>query len=89
MLRIAQMDRVVHHDRSDGAQTLDNIMRFVEPAHMGVAGGENAIRLQESRILLDREEKLGKGLIEELPDKVGGTDDVKSPTNSGARAQTQ
>src|SRR5271169_3057197 len=55
---------VRYHERRDGAQPRDDLSRVVEPTHMGVAGGERAIRAWEAGILLDREEQLRHGLLE-------------------------
>src|SRR5215831_3998962 len=43
-------------DRGNGAQPRGYFPCVVEPTHMGIAGGEIAIRLWESGIFLDREE---------------------------------
>ena len=38
--------------------------RFVEPSHMGIAGGERAVRLREAWIVLDGQEQLRRRLVE-------------------------
>jgi len=72
MLRIPQEADVRYHDRSNGPQPLDDLSCVVEPTHMGVAGGETAIRQRESWVLLDREEEVGHGLIEAPADEMRG-----------------
>ena len=48
---------VRYHDRSDGAQPRNDLSCVIEPTHMGVAGGESAVRRREARIILDREKQ--------------------------------
>ncbi len=64
MLGVPKVAGVRYHDRGDGAQPRDDLSRVVEPTHMGVAGGEKAIRARKARILLDREEQFRHCLIE-------------------------
>ena len=63
LLGIPQKAGVRYYDRGYGAQPRDNLSRVVEPTHMGVAGGEHAIRRREAWILLDRKEQIRQGLI--------------------------
>jgi hypothetical protein len=48
VLSVAKEAGVQYHDSGDGAQPLDNLSGVVEPTHMGVAGGETAIRIREA-----------------------------------------
>ena len=63
MLRVAQRDIVRDYYWRDRAQPLDNRSGLVQPAHVGMASRENAVRLREARLVLDREEQLRHGLI--------------------------
>ena len=64
MLRVPQVAGARYYDRGNGPQPRDDVSCIVEPAHMGIAGGEKAIRHRVARILLDREEQFLHGLIE-------------------------
>ena len=49
--------QIIRHDeRGNGAQPGDDRACLVEPPHMGVARGRNAIRLREAGVFMDREE---------------------------------
>ena len=63
VLRVTQVSDRRHYGRGDVAQPLDDVARLIEPAHMGVAGGEKAVRLRPTRILLDSEEQFRPRLI--------------------------
>ena len=67
-----QVAGVWHHDRGDGTHSLDDFSGIVEPTHMGVAGGELAIRLPEAWIFLDREEQFRRCFIEAAAEKMRG-----------------
>jgi len=56
VLGVAVRSAARHHNGGDGADLRDHLSCLVEPAHMGVARGENAIGLWLARIDLDREE---------------------------------
>ena len=56
VLGVSQEAGVRDHDGANGAQARDDLSRFGEAPHMGIAGGEIAIRHGEAGILLDREE---------------------------------
>src|SRR5262249_24564136 len=56
--------RARHNNGGNGPQPVDDLSRLIEPPHMRVAGGENAIWPWIAWVLLDREEQLRHGLIE-------------------------
>ena len=89
MLLIPQEVNPRHHDRGDRTQSLYDLLRLVEPAHMGVTDSEIAIWLREGWILLDCKEEVWQRLIEALAEQVSGTDHVGGPTDPGARAEPQ
>ena len=51
-------------ERRDGAEPSDDLLGVIEPAHVGIRGGEIAIRHGVALVLLDREDEIGHGLIE-------------------------
>jgi hypothetical protein len=77
------------HDRRNGALPLDDLTCVVEPAHMGAAGGENAIRLREARIVLDREEQFRHGLVEAPAVEMRLAYYRERRADAGARAEAQ
>ena len=64
MFGIPQVAGVRYHDSGNGPQPLDDLSCVVEPTHMGVAGGENAMRMRVAWILLDPEKQIWHRLIE-------------------------
>jgi hypothetical protein len=62
---------------------------IVEPAHLGVAGGEEAILVCEARILLDREEELRHRLIEAPAEEMRIAYYRERVADSGTRAEAQ
>src|SRR5215469_6464616 len=64
VLGVPELAKVRHHDRGDRPQPRDNFARFFEPTHVRVTRGENAIRLRERWIFLDREAQFRHGLVE-------------------------
>ena len=64
MLGVLQKADARYHDRSNGAQLLDDLSRVVEPTHMGIAGGESAVGGRLAWIVLDREEQVRYCLFE-------------------------
>src|SRR5271165_3903051 len=64
MLGVPQVADVRYYDRGNGSQPRYDLSCVVELAHMGVAGGEKAIRHREAWILVDREDQFRHGLIE-------------------------
>ena len=63
MLGVPQEAGVRYHNWGNRPQPLYDRLCVVEPTHMGVAGGEHAIRRREAWILLDRKEQIRQGLI--------------------------
>ena len=74
MLKVPERRAARYHDRGQGPQPLDDLSGFVEQTHVGVAGGEKAMRLRVGRILLDRGEELGHRLIEAPAGEMRSTD---------------
>src|SRR5712671_3424831 len=72
LLDVPQEAGVRYDDRSNGAQPRDDLSGVVESTHMGVAGGEKAIRLRVAWILLDREEEFRYCLIEAPSEEMRG-----------------
>jgi hypothetical protein len=70
-------------------QPRDDLSRVVEPAHMGVTGGEIAIRMRQARIFLDREQQFRHGLIEAPADEMRGTyyQERRADAGTGTEAQ--
>ena len=64
MLGISELEGVRYHNGSNGTQPFNNLAGLVESAHMGVTGGEGAIRPREGRIFLDGEAEFRHSLIE-------------------------
>ena len=64
MLRVPQIAGVRYRGRGNGPQSLHDLSCVVEPTHMGVAGGEDAMWEREGGIVLDRKEQLRHCLIE-------------------------
>jgi len=64
MLAVSMVADIRYHRNADGPQPRDDFPRSLGAAHMGIAGGEKAIRHRVARILLDREEQFLHGLIE-------------------------
>src|SRR5215831_7855443 len=89
MLGVPQVAAILHHDRADGAETPDDFARLGDASHMGVAGGEVAIRRREARILLDREEQFRHGLIEPPSQEMRLAYQRKRRANAGARTEPQ
>src|SRR5271157_3248199 len=56
---------------------------------MGIAGGENLIRVREARILLDCEEQLRHGLIEAPAQEMGLAYYIERRADAGAGAEAQ
>jgi hypothetical protein len=59
-------------DRGNSAQPRDDLSGVVELTHIGVAGGEKAIRLRVAWILLDREKELRHCPIEAPSEEMRG-----------------
>ena len=89
MLGVAQEAGVRDHDGANGAQARDDLLRLGEPSHMGIAGGEIAIRHGEAGILLDREEWMRRCLIEAASQEMRLTDDGERGADPGAWAEAQ
>jgi hypothetical protein len=89
MLGVPQVAGIRHHDTADGAEPPDNFLRLGEASHMGIAGGEIAIRRREARILLHREEQFRHGLIEPPSQEMRLAYQRKRRANAGARTETQ
>ena len=70
MLGVPQEAGVRYHDRSNGAQSRNDLSGVVDPIHMGIAGGEKAMSVRQARILLNCEEQLRHGLIEAPADEM-------------------
>ena len=89
MFWVPQETGVRYYDRGYGAQPRDNLSRVVEPTHMGVAGGETAMRQREARILLDREEQLRYSLTEAPAGEMRGAyyKDRRADADAGTEAQ--
>ena len=64
MLTIPHVADIRYYRKADGAQARDDFPRFGEACHMGIAGGEKAIRHRVARILLDRKKQFRHGLVE-------------------------
>src|SRR6185437_16782858 len=80
---------VRYHDGRDRAQPRDDDAGIVEPPHMGVAGGEKAIRAWKAGIVLDRQQQLRHRLIKAAGKEMCETDDIGrcADTRAGAEAQ--
>src|SRR5712691_3147033 len=78
-----------YHGGRNGPKPLDDLSCVVEPAHMRVAGGENAIRLWEAWILLDREEQFWYRLIIAPTEEMRGAYRNERWADSGTRAEAQ
>ena len=52
------------YDGGNGAQPREHFSGVVEPAHVGIAGGELTIGRRVTWIFLDRQEQLRRGMIE-------------------------
>src|SRR5208282_3177714 len=89
VLGVPVLAEVRYHERRDGAQPRDDLSRVVEPTHMGVAGGERAIRAREAGILLDREEQLRHRLIEAPAEEMGVAYLQERRADPGARTEAQ
>jgi len=76
VLGISVVAGVRDHDRGDGLQLRDDLARVIEPTHMGVAGGENAIRCWTARIILNREEQFRHGFVEAPRSRAGQISDI-------------
>src|SRR5215210_6787782 len=68
------MAEIWDHVRRNGPQLSDYLPCLFSPAHMGVAGGKNAIRLRKARIFLDRQEKFRYSLVKPPSKKMCGAD---------------
>src|SRR5271156_4332280 len=79
----------LHHLRCNGAQLLDDRTRFVQPTHMRVTGGENAIRDRKARIVLNREEEFRHSLVEPTAEEVCAAQYEQRRASSGARTEPQ
>src|SRR5437660_12829143 len=62
VLGVPQEAGVRYHNWGNGSQPLDDRACVIEPTHMGVAGGETAMRQREAWLLLDREAERRHGL---------------------------
>lgn len=89
MFRVSVRDYARHDDGGDLPQPSDNLSRFVEPPHMGVAGSEIAIWLREDRIFLDCKEEVWNRLVEATAEQARGTNQVERLTHSGAWTEPQ
>src|SRR5215813_5164583 len=89
MLWVPQVAGVRYHDRGNGAQARDDLSRVVEPTHVGVTGGEKAIRLREAWTLLDREDQLRLCLIEAPSKKMRGAYHGERRADAGAGTEPQ
>ena len=71
------------------SQPLDDSACVIEPTHIGVAGGETAMRQREAWVLLDREEELRHGLTEAPAGEMRGAyyKDRRADADAGTEAQ--
>jgi hypothetical protein len=89
VLGVSQEAGVRYHDRGDRAQPLYDFSCVVEPTHMGVAGGEIAMRLRVARILLDRKEQFRHCLIELPAEEMRGAYHTERRADPGAGTEAQ
>src|SRR6516165_10064076 len=89
MLGIPQVAGIRDHDTADGAKSLDDFLRLGEASHMGIAGGEIAVRRREGRILLDRQEQFWHSFIEPPSQEMRLAYQRKRGANASARTETQ
>src|SRR5208283_6213430 len=67
----------------------DDFSGVVEPSHMGVAGGENAIWVRKARIILDGEKEFRHCLIEAPAEEMCLAYYSERRADAGARAEAQ
>ena len=73
----------------NGTQPFNNLAGLVESAHMGVTGGEGAIRPREGRIFLDREAEFRRSLIEAPSGEMRAAYKEKCGADSGAGTEAK
>jgi hypothetical protein len=86
---VPQVGEVRYYSRVKGPQLRDDFACLVEPTHMRVAGGKNAIRVLETWILLDREQQFRHCLIEAPAEEMRDAYIEERCADSGARAEAQ
>jgi hypothetical protein len=86
---VSQVAGVRDHDRDNGPQSRNDLSSVVEPTRMGVAGGENARRVREAWIFLDREEQFRYRLIEAPSEEMRGAYHAELGADARARSEAQ
>ena len=89
MLGLPKVADIRYYDRGNDPQPLDDFACVVESTHMGVAGGQNAMRVRLARILLDREEQRRHCFIEAPTDEMREAYYNKRRADAGARTEAQ
>src|SRR5207302_9010680 len=64
-------------------------MRFVQPPHMGIAGGETAVRTGMAWIVLNSQEQLRRCFIELTFEEIAHAQHDKGRTDTFARTHSQ
>jgi hypothetical protein len=62
VLGLAQKQIARHDQRGNGAQQGNDRARFVEPSHMGIAGGKSAVCVGKTRLVLNGQEQVRRHL---------------------------
>jgi|HubBroStandDraft_6_1064221.scaffolds.fasta_scaffold33304_5 hypothetical protein len=89
MLGVPQVAGIRYHDTADGAKPPGDFLCLGEASHMGIAGGEIAVRRREARIVLDRQEQFRHGLLEPPSQEMRLAYQRKRSADAGARAEPQ
>jgi hypothetical protein len=89
VLGVPQMAEIRHHGGGNGTQPRDNLSCIIEPAHMRIAGGENAIWVWSARIVLDREKQFRHCLIKSPSYEMCITHYTEQRADPGAWAQAE
>jgi hypothetical protein len=89
VLGIPELEGVRYHNGSNGTQPFNNLAGVVASSHMGVAGGEGAIRPREGRIFLDREAEFRHSLIEAPSGEMGAAYKEKCGADPGAGTEAK
>jgi hypothetical protein len=89
MLGVPQVAGIRYHDTADGAKPPGDFLCLGEASHMGIAGGEIAVRRREPRIVLDRQEQFRHGLLEPPSQEMRLAYQRKRSADAGARAEPQ
>jgi hypothetical protein len=89
VFRVPQIARVRDNDRGDGAQLGDDLPGVVEPAHVGIAGGEKAMRQGQTRVLLDDKPQFCCCFLKAPTDEMRRTKIRMRPPNPSTRAEAQ